>query len=115
MDENYILDAWRLRNPEKFCFTWKRDFPTKVMSRLDYVLITSATMGWIEDIFIHLGYKSDHSVIGLILEPINVQRGKGYWKFNNLLVEDAEFVSKLGGEIDKVSHETNHVDHKTKW
>ena len=42
MNENYMVDIWRIRNPEKILFTWSRNNPTKILSRLDYFITTSS-------------------------------------------------------------------------
>ena len=34
-----VVDVWRMRNPDKICFTWKQNEPS-VMSRLDYFLVS---------------------------------------------------------------------------
>ena len=41
-------------------------------------------------------YDSDHSPVIISLTPEDqVPRGPGFWKFNNSLLEDEEFVTKL--------------------
>ena len=69
MEENYMLDVWRMKNLESFAFTWKRKAPTAVMSRLDNFLVTSGTVGWIDNIYIKPGLRNDHLVTGMELYP----------------------------------------------
>ena len=45
-----MVDIWRVKNPEVFAFTWKRDAPHLVLSRLNYILITTRTIGWVDDV-----------------------------------------------------------------
>ena len=68
--------------------------------RLVYFILTRGTIGWTEDVFIQPGYRSDHSVIGIVLEPIEIERGPGCWKFNNMLIED-----KLNKELELLRNE----------
>ena len=78
MEENYMVDILHIKNPSKFNFTWKRDAPTLATCRLDYFIVTTGTLGWREQVYITPGYKTDHSLIGIVLEPVEIQRGPGY-------------------------------------
>ena len=43
----------------------------------------------IQETYIKPGNSSDHSIIGMkIVFNDNLQRGKGFWKFNNHLLTD---------------------------
>ena len=53
----------RIKNPEKFVFTWKRSM---AMARLDYFLMPVSIVGFCESIEILPGFKSDHSVLQLV-------------------------------------------------
>ena len=72
MEENFMVDIWRMKNPEDFAFTWKRKAPSLVMPRLDYFIVTSGTVDWIDNVYIKPGIKSDHSLIGLEIDPESV-------------------------------------------
>ena len=42
------------------------------------------------------GYRTDHS--GILLDIIldyNIERGKGYWKFNNTLLKDNNYIKMV--------------------
>lgn len=42
------------------------------------------------------GYKSDHSGVRLKLQiNFDNEKGYGYWKFNNILLNDVEYVKKI--------------------
>ena len=103
MEEYTLVDVWRIKNPEKFVFTWKRSM---AMARLDYFLMAVGIVGFCESIEILPGFKSDHSVLQLVIKLEDVVRGQGYWKFNSTLLEKEAFVAKLKimlDEVDKVA------------
>ena len=41
------------------------------------------------------GYRSDHSIITMTLTFNNFDRGRGLWKFNNTLLKDINYISKI--------------------
>ena len=115
MEANYIVDVWRIHHPEEFTFTWKRDKPTPIFSRLDYFIATTGTMGWIESIYIDPGFKSDHSIIGMVFNPSTIERGKGLWKFNTLLIEDKDYLELVEKELDKIMEPNKKEDPSVIW
>ena len=48
-------------------------------------------------------YRSDHNGILLNLKLINNEGGKGYWKFNNTLLKDPEYIQKVKETIEDVT------------
>ena len=48
------------------------------------------------------GYRTDHSGITLKLKLLESERGKGYWKFNNTLLKDNEYVTLIKNTIEDV-------------
>ena len=62
------------------------------------------------------GYRTDHSAISLKLNLNDIPRGKGYWKFNNNLLQDKEYVGKVKLCINQILEETvNAADHQYIW
>ena len=104
MSEYTLVDIWRIRNPDNFSFTWKRHTP-RAYARLDYFLIPAGLIGVVDQIDVLPGYKSDHSLIQIILEFEHVDRGQGYWKFNNLLLKNDVFMDKLRIVVDDTIEE----------
>ena len=49
-------------------------------------------MSFIENVNISPGYRSDHSVIELSLSFSDFKKDKGFWKFNNSLLADHDYV-----------------------
>ena len=59
MDDSQLLDYYRILNPDKKVFTWRRKTPFK-QARLDYILISESLSNIVEQILIKPGYRSDH-------------------------------------------------------
>ena len=89
-----LCDPWRIRYPGKKYFTWRQPNPFK-QGRLDFFLISSELLSLVHKSEILSGYRTDHSLISLILNLNNIKRGPGIWKFNNSLLQDEQFVSKI--------------------
>ena len=92
MDNFELVDVWREAFPEKKGFTWRR-FNSIQQSRLDYFLVSDVLLSDIVDVKIIPGYRSDHSIatIGLKFDTVK-KKNKQYWKFNNSLLKDKEYV-----------------------
>ena len=92
ISENFLVDIWWLRYPDKFRATWLSKRPILVMESLDYFLISSSLTDIVNII---PGFKSDHSIptIAITLSRKD-DRGKGYWKMYANLLEDLFFIKK---------------------
>ena len=70
----------------------------KIQSRLDYFFIPKFLQKLIQECRIMPNIFSDHSALILIIcfDEETVPRGPGYWRFNNSLLSDNEYVALLG-------------------
>ena len=59
---------------------------------LDYFLVSSDATNFAQSIETLTGYRTDHSLVIINLALSQQQRGRGYWKFNNSLLYDMEYV-----------------------
>ena len=94
-------DIYRTLHPDKLRFTWRKGRKESQMSRLDYFLISPEFYGFVTEADIDISYRSDHSLITVDLNFITQERGKGYWKFNNSLLYDPEYVKKVKETINE--------------
>ena len=92
-DELDLIDPWREENPDAKVFTWHNS--QNKQSRLDYFLISSDIFNYVEKTCIKPGYRSDHSVVELILNFGCQPKGRGLWKFNNSLLKDQRYVEEI--------------------
>jgi exonuclease III len=95
-DKFDLIDIWRLRNPEKARFTWRRKNPV-IQSRLDRFYISDTMQYNVSKTDILPGIRSDHSAIVLSIKPTNgtKQSGPSFWKFNNSLLKNEDFTNGL--------------------
>ncbi len=101
-EELDLYDPWRENNIDIKRFTWRKSNPVK-QARLDYFLVSRNLENSIVTSKIDTSYRSDHSSISISLKFSKLERGTGFWKFNNSLLRDADYV-KL---VKKIIDETN--------
>ena len=88
-----LIDIFRLKNPDKLIFSHvNKKYLTQ--SRLDFFLIDKSLESLSNCRYDH-GLNSDHSYVTLNIKGEQIERGRGYWKFNNSFLEDAEFVADI--------------------
>ena len=87
-----LIDIWRELNLDKMQYTWKKTHPFK-QARLDFFLISENLFTEIENANIESGYRTDHSAVDIILKFQKHCKGKSYWKFNNSLLKDPNYIT----------------------
>ena len=101
IDDFKLVDPWRCYNPNIKRFTWRQPNPLK-QSRLDFFLISEELMNFVKSTDILPGYRSDHSMVLTNFSFNDLDRGKGYWKFNNSLLKDIDYVNLVKCTIKNV-------------
>ncbi|KAK3107474.1 hypothetical protein FSP39_015361 [Pinctada imbricata] len=96
-----LIDPWRVNNHNRKKYTWQSQNPVK-KARLDFFLISSELLSLIENTEIKPGYRTDHSIINLNIKFSNFKRGKGFWRFNNTLLKDKEYLKLVNETITEV-------------
>ena len=92
LKENFnLVDPWRIFYPDKRIFTWHRTNPVK-QARLDFFLISNELMSLVNSVQILPGYRTDHSYIELELKISDFDKGPGFWRFNNSLLKEKDYV-----------------------
>ena len=86
-----LLDPWRTCFPSEKKFTWRQSSPIK-QSRIDYFLVSEDLFSLMEYTKIIPGYRTDHSAIIFSFSACMARRGKGYWKFNSLLLREPDYI-----------------------
>ena len=104
-EEDNFVDIWRVFHENEKGFTWSRRNPVRKQARLDFYLISDALFPYITDTSITTGFKSDHHGILLTFKFNENERGHGYWKFNNMLLKDKDYI-KLVKETIKDAKNT---------
>ena len=65
-------------------------------ARLDYFLVDTAMASYVELVGVSNAFTSafDHRPVLLKLDFNKIQRGPGYWKFNNSMLDELDKTSK---------------------
>ena len=100
MNEYGLVDIWRELYPQEKIFTWRK-FGQNKQARLDYFLLSSSLVPYVQDAKILPGFNSDHSVIMIDVDFSKFVKGKGFWKFNTSLIKDKEYTDLIKTTIKK--------------
>ena len=96
-----LHDYWRIQNPDSRIFTWHNT--RNQHSRLDYFLLSGDIIPTIDSSDIRPGYRTDHSLITVNVSLSNQNKGAGYWKFNNSLLQDETYIKETIGCITQTT------------
>ena len=112
-----LVDIWRTRNPFSCRYTWRRNRPSLVQSRIDRIYISDNLQYKCEKAFIIPGICSDHSAPCVTFKRLNDEsKGRNYWKMNNSLLEDNEFVGLMSNKITEfVQMSQQLTSERSKW
>ena len=94
MEHLELADVYRHVYPNKRAYTWRR-FNTIQQGRLDYILLSDILLEKVKNVDIMPGYRSDHSIVSVTLYNLQNNRPKTYWKFNNSLLKDKQFIDEI--------------------
>ena len=72
-------------------FTWHLHRKPPVFCRLDYFLISDNLLNSITSSKHNSGFKSDHSLVSVNIDILNITRGPGYFKLNNNVLLNNEY------------------------
>ena len=117
-EEYQLVDIWRIRHPNVKRFTRReRSVKGLVQSRLDFWLISQHLENAVKKTDIIPGRRSDHSLVRLELELLNVdRRGKGLWKFNSSLLKDENYLKTINELLQVCSEKyQNTQDKRLVW
>ena len=103
-----ISDIFRIRYPtiKRFTFRQNSKSKEKIHRRLDYIFIPDCLQEFAQNIEILPSFLSDHSPVMLSLgKSKENKRGRGIWKFNNVLLQDNSFKEGVTEIIHNTSNE----------
>ena len=99
MSDFNLVDVFRNLYPDKRTYSWRK-FKSIKQSRLDYFLISEDLLGEIRSSTISSGYRSDHSLVTVTLKKKEFKRDRTFWKFNNSLLKDKEYLMTIKNVIE---------------
>jgi len=114
VNESGLTDVWRLQHEAERNYTWSRTNPF-VARRLDYCFVDENSIANCFSCDIVSLPNTDHRGVKLEISNMTFNRGPGYWKFNNSLLDDHLFVESTNCLLDETLSD-NHYDNNTdKW
>ena len=102
IQEHNLVDIFRELYPDYKTFSWQQ-FNQNKMARLDYFLISSSLLPYVQNTSILPGICSDHCPIVLDVDFARFIRGRGFWKLNNSLLKEPDYVELVKNAIKNVS------------
>ena len=112
--DSHLLDVYRHMYPKKLSVSWSDG---TMACLLDRIFISNNLADKIEDAsFVPITF-SDHDLLKFKLLPLppSVDVGKGYWKFNNSLLKDSDFLGKIRSRISAALEEADDTDDYLLW
>ena len=107
-----LKDAWRYMHPKETLFTWHHK-SLKIHCRLDYFLVSTGIINQIKECKIIPVSFSDHAAVSFSFLSEDYEKcGPGFFKFNNSLLEEKNFVEELNENIEKYKEKYGYLDDK---
>ena len=102
MAEYGLVDIFREFHPTDKKYSWKQ-WGAHKFGRLDYFLVSNSLTPYVQKVDFLPKCYSDHSPILLDLDFSKFSRGRGFWKMNNSLLYDPEYVDEVKNTIKEVT------------
>ena len=103
-NKHNIIDVWRHQNPRTHQYTWHTAKYDKG-SRLDMFFVSKHLSSRCTELHIKPGYRTDHSIITMMLRNGESQRGPGLWKFNESLLKDDNYIKVVNDCVNRTIQE----------
>ena len=104
MEDFCLTDIWRIFHPSLRQYTRHQKTP-RVLSRLDFILVSNNFVNNCVKSKILPGIQSDHSVVSLDFKDNQPLKGKGLWKLNcYYLHHDKDFVDMVKDRIKELKN-----------
>ena len=113
LDTYDMVDIWRVLNPDSRRYTWHS---RGLSSRLDYWFVSDHLLNVTSKVEILPGVFSDHSMLMIEISVKDLERGRGFWKFNSMLLHDVDYVLHIKNLIKLYDEKYNYLEDKgLKW
>lgn len=120
ISEADLCDIWRIRNPLLKQYTWNgvaqglaTNKDKRLFRRLDYFFISDGLQPFVDSVKIIPAPSTDHSAVTIKLKSFEGgKRGPSFWKMNNSLLKEENYVNGINDLIDKVLLDTK-IDNTT--
>ena len=92
--DHSFFDVYRNFHPDKKEFTWKNN-SGRQRARLDMFVASECLRPFITFYKKNTPIQSDHDIIQMNLDFAKFSRGKGYWRHNNSLLKNIDYVNRI--------------------
>ena len=115
VSECNLIDTWRIFHANEKEYSWStRD--NKASRRLDYMFLSENLFNEVVNCFMSSVPFSDHRYVSIEIKNKKIERGPGYWKFNNFLLKDKNFITMMNQTIENYhQNNVNRLDKQMKW
>ena len=101
-----LVDTWRSENNYSKKITWVSGKKPIKMARLDFFLVTPDIHANVSKHINSFVYRSNRSLVGIEIDVKNIERGKGFWKFNSSFLQDpTRYVTLVKNKIKNVTED----------
>lgn len=109
-----MCDIWRLQNPEETKYTCHKK-NSKFFSCVDFFLVSNTLTQLVNSCSIRASFNSDHSIVVLQCDFENEKRGRGFWKFNNTLLDDPKHNELVIQAFHTAMHNNQNKNAAMQW
>lgn len=103
-DKEQYKDVYRIMNPDKRAHTWYKNTPLTAR-RLDYIFLNDSCFNVSVSCNIKAFPMSDHDLVETTLVLDETKRGPGYFKLNNSILREQEYVEVINASIEQAKVE----------
>jgi exonuclease III len=100
-----IDDTFRKLYPEKREYTYIDPSGSGIMSRIDYIIASTALSARVKAVHTRPAPVPDHKAVFALFHINNGTRGKGYWKLNTNLLHDDKYINDIKYIISETMRE----------
>jgi len=115
MEEENLYEIWRVKHPSAKTFTWRSNTKPFIFCRLDFFITSAKVLNDCTECEIGPGLNSDHSYVRLNIANNNVKRGRGFWKFSKLLLENNQFEDRILNVINQTAIDNHGCSDTLMW
>ena len=118
MKTNKLIEVWRIYNENRQQFTWRRKDKTQA-SRIDMILLGKYFLSLVQGCKIKpavIQY-TDHQSVVLTFRSGVSEKGRGYLKINNSVIQEYDYKQLINKVIDKylIQYHNNKIDIRLLW
>ena len=110
-----MYDVWRLYNGNTREFTWSSSSAPWKARRLDYLLVNDSMFDKVAECDIIPVSNTDHRAVTMTMSIGKIKRGPGYWKFNQSLLKDQDYVKIITNKITNCKLALESFPAQVKW